>query len=129
MADRKFTVLCIDDDQNMLDSLKVVIEAGGFAAHQARSAKEGVAEFDVVKPDMVMVDLMMESIAAGIEAAAAIRAKAPDMPIYMLTSVGDEMLNTVDPGEVKLSGILQKPIDPQDLMKVLKREAEAKAEA
>ena len=127
MQDGKFTVLCIDDDRHLLDSLRVVIEAGGYVMHEATSGKAGVEAFDRVKPDFVMVDMMMESIAAGINAAGAIRAKAPELPIYMLTSVGDQMLDTVDPGKVQLTGVLQKPLDPHELLKLLKRELNDKA--
>ncbi len=126
MVEDKFKVLCIDDDQNLLDALRVVIESGGYEMAEAKSARAGIAAFDEHQPDLVMVDLMMESIAAGIDAAAAIRAKAPHTPIYMLTSVGEEMLNQVDPGTIQLNGVLEKPVDPQDLLTLLKRELDGR---
>ncbi len=127
MQDGKFVVLCVDDDQGLLENLQLVIESGGYIVHTATSGAAGVQAFDDHNPDFVMIDMMMESISAGLEAARAIRSKNADVPMFMLTSVGHDMMELADPSSVQLTGFLQKPIDPDELLKLLKRELDEKA--
>lgn len=119
MQDGKHVVLCVDDDPDVLDGLKMVLEAGDYVAALAANGEDGLARFKEVSPDCMIVDLMMETVDAGLELVKQIRATNSDIPIFMLTSTGDAMANTLQPQEFGLSGILQKPVDPDMLMSLL----------
>ena len=122
MQDGKFVVLCIDDDADVRDSLKLVIESTGYAvAEQAESGAQGVEKFADVEPDMVLCDLMMESVDAGLDAATKIRQRDAEVPIYMLTSVGDQLAETVDTASARINGVFQKPIEPEKLLECMER--------
>jgi len=58
-------ILCIDDDQDFLDSLQIIIEGNNYAIVTANSAEEGLRMYRQEKPDLVIVDLMMEEVDAG----------------------------------------------------------------
>ena len=66
------------------------------------------------------LDLMMEEIDAGTNLITRLRALGCDVPIYMLSSVGDDFTLTTDVRELGLAGVFQKPIDPETLLAVLR---------
>jgi DNA-binding response OmpR family regulator len=121
MKSKQYTILCIDDDQDFLDSLKIILEGNGYAFEPASSAEEGLRRFKAVKPDLVIVDLMMEEVDAGVSFVKEIRALgAQTPPIYMLSSVGDNLSMSTDYSQLGLAGVLQKPINPPTLLATLK---------
>ena len=113
-------VLYIDDDQDYLDMVRVILESAGYEMAEARTAEEGLNVFRERHPDLVIVDLMMEEIDSGTSVVKEIRVLGRDVPIYMLSSVGDNLSMTADYAELGLSGIFQKPIDANTLLTVLK---------
>ena len=117
---KKHLILCVDDDRDFLDSLKMIIESGGYRMETANSAQEGLKKYQEVRPSMVIVDLMMEEIDSGINFVKELRALGSTPPIYMLSSVGDNLNANIDFSQLGLTGVLQKPINPDKLMATLK---------
>lgn len=119
MCNGRQTVLCIDDDPDILDALHVFLESGGYDMLAATSAREGIQTFRKNSPDLVIVDMMMETFEAGADFVKAVRSDGSSVPIYMLTMVGDILSQTIDCSKLGLDGILQKPIDPIPLLAIL----------
>jgi len=119
VKDGKFVVLCVDDDDDVLLSLKLVLEKNDYAVAQARSGEEGLAIYKKESPDFVIVDLMMESIDAGKNFARELKVLGNTAPVYLLSSVGDELRNNFDFTELNLNGVFQKPIDSKHLLMTL----------
>jgi DNA-binding response OmpR family regulator len=120
MENGKNVILCIDDDPDVLESLQIVLEANGYEMKSANNAADGFVAFKDVNPDLVIVDLMMEEVDAGAKFVKEVRATGSETPVYMLSSVGDNMDSMVDGASLGLSGILQKPIDTKHLLTILK---------
>ncbi|MDP8222078.1 MAG: response regulator [Candidatus Lernaella stagnicola] len=120
MKDGKHVVLCIDDDPDVLVVLRTILESAGYAMAEAPSAEEGLAVFKQEQPDLVIVDLMMEEVDAGKTLVQEIKALQGEVPIYMLSSVGDSLSQHVDFQELGLLGVFQKPIDPETLLATIK---------
>ena len=120
MRDGKYVILCIDDDPDVLNVLRLTIEANGYAMEEAYSAEEGLKKYKQVRPDFVIVDLMMESIDAGRAFAKELIVLDNNAPLYMLSSVGNAMSQIIDAQSLGLDGILQKPIDPNCLLTLLR---------
>jgi DNA-binding response OmpR family regulator len=120
MKDGKHVILCVDDDADFLDSLRMIVESHGYVMETAGSAEEGLRKYKSVKPDFVLVDLMMEEIDAGTNFVKELRALGPTPPVYMLSSVGDTLSVSTDYSALGLSGVLQKPINPNVLKATLK---------
>jgi len=125
MKDGKHVILCIDDDQDFLDSLGMMIENEGYVVVTASSAEEGLKKYKEEKPDMVLVDLMMEEVDAGTSFVTDAKALGPTPPIVMLSSVGDRLSTSTDYSELGLSGVLQKPVDPRILASTLQAKLKA----
>ena len=120
MQDGKFVILCIDDDPDILESLRVVLEANDYAVVTAPSAEEGLRIYKESQPDLLIVDLMMEEIDAGTNFVKELQALGNEAPIYMLSSTGDDLQSTVSYGDLGLTGVFQKPINPNVLLALLR---------
>lgn len=120
MQNGKPVILCIDDDADVLDSLKLVLEAHGFVVVLADSAEEGVRQYKQCQPDLIICDLMMEEIDAGTNFAKEMRVLGNQAPIFMYSSVGDTMNLSADYAEIGFAGVLQKPISPERLVNTIK---------
>lgn len=113
-------ILYVEDDADYRDMVQAILETNGYRMVGAASAEEGLHAFDRESPDLVLVDLMMEEIDAGTNLITRLRAAGCDVPIYMLSSVGDDFTLTTNVQELGLAGVFQKPVDPETLLAVLK---------
>lgn len=120
MSRKEPLILCVDDDSDILSYLKTVLEAEGFQFAGASSAEEGVRVFKEVRPDIVIVDLMMEEVDAGTSFVKEIQLLANKAPVYMLSSVGDNLSMTTDYSTLGLAGVFQKPLSKDHLLAVLR---------
>lgn len=121
MHDGKYVILCIDDDEDILVSLRLVLEGSGYIVHGAATAEEGLRIYKKTKPDLLIVDLMMEEVDAGTSFVKELKALGNTAPIYMLSSVGDSLNVSADYSELGLTGVFQKPIDPDTLLAILRK--------
>jgi DNA-binding response OmpR family regulator len=120
MKEDKFVILAIDDDDDVLYALRIFLEKNGYAMNEAHSAEMGVRSFKRERPDFIIVDLMMESVDAGKTLVKELRFLGNTAPVYMLSSVGNELASNVDIAELGLQGVFQKPIDTEALLMALK---------
>jgi two-component system, OmpR family, response regulator ChvI len=120
MQDGKHVILCIDDDPDLLFSLKVVLESNGYIVHCALNAKEAIKSFRDNPPDVLIVDLMMEEIDTGMRLVQDIHSLGNKSPLYLLSSSGDYLHGMTDLSELGVTGIFQKPISPEFLLSLLR---------
>ena len=120
MREGKHIVLYVEDDAVYQDMVREILEAADFEMVAASSAEEGIRAWDTERPDLVIVDLMMEEVDAGTSLITDLRARGCDVPIYMLSSVGDDLAMSMDYSALGLAGVFQKPIDGRSLVTILK---------
>ena len=119
MKDGKHVILCIDDDPDVLVSLIIVLESRNYMVVTAPDARQGLQAFKDSKPDIVIVDLMMEEVDAGTRLVKEIQAIDRQVPIYMLSSTGDYLHGAVDITSLGLAGVFQKPLNSNTLLGLL----------
>lgn len=119
MTDKKI-ILVIDDDPDILEAIKAILTSEGFEVPTATSAKQGLEFVDETKPDVILCDMMMESVDAGITFAHDFKNKYPDIPIYLMSSIGEETAANIEIDRLGFKGVLQKPIDPGFLISTVK---------
>lgn len=120
MRNGKRVILCIDDDHDFLDTIRLILEAGGYLMEEADSAETGLKKYKETRPDLIIVDLMMEEIDSGTSFVKELRLLGNTAPIYMLSSTGDQLFMATDYTELGLDGIFQKPIQPDILLSTLR---------
>lgn len=84
------TILIVDDDIDYLFQLKLQVEKFGFKVIVAESQKEAENLLASVKPDMAILDLMMENDDSGFILCYKMKRKYPDVPIIIATAVAAE---------------------------------------
>ncbi len=85
-------VLVVDDDEDYRASVTVLLEGAGYAVHCAASAKEGLAWLETERPDLIVLDIMMEDAFAGYGLNQAVKfgerhGVAGNVPILMVSSI------------------------------------------
>ena len=120
MSDNRPLILCLDDDPDILSFLQIVLEKEGYTFVGAGSAEEGLRTYKEVRPDVVIVDLMMEEVDAGTGFVKDIQLLGNEAPVFMLSSVGDNLSMTTDYSALGLAGVFQKPLSKDLLLTVLK---------
>lgn len=119
MQDGKHVILCIDDDPDILLFLKTVLESGGYVVAEAATAEQGLKVYKDTQPDLIVLDLMMEEIDAGTNFVKELKALRNTAPIYMLSSVGDNLALEADYSSLGLAGVLQKPVTSEQLLAII----------
>src|SRR6202165_1874159 len=84
------TVLVIDDDTALRDTIGLMLETEGFRPALAEDGKAGIKQAMALKPDLVLVDLRMPGL-SGIEVCKQMRAAGMKTPLIVLSAIGDEM--------------------------------------
>ena len=122
----KKVILLIDDDPDILESLRAILEQEGYVIVSAMSGKDGITAYKEKKPDLVLCDMMMEHIDAGNTVAAEIRKEDPAVPVYLLSSIGNATASNVEVGDLGFNGVFQKPVSPSVLVSALQKVFERK---
>ena len=115
-------IVIVDDDQDIRDSLQVILESRQYTVVTAADKTEGMEKIRTEKPDMAILDVMMSTWEDGFEMARELK-KDPEfekMPILMLTGVRDktgmDFKSTAgDPTWCPVDGFLEKPVEPSVL--------------
>ncbi len=80
----KRKILIVDDDENLLEILKIYLEKDGYSVMQAADGIEALRQFRQGRPDLIVLDLMLPGL-SGEKVCSRIRLES-DLPIIMLTA-------------------------------------------
>lgn len=119
MHEGKHVILYVDDDPDYRYAMRQLLEANGMAMVEAADGEEGLRAYRDHKPDLILLDLMMEEIDAGVNLLRELRADSNKAPVYLISSVGDTMSMTTNAAELGFAGVFQKPVNPKALLAVL----------
>ncbi len=111
-------ILIVDDDPDIVEAGKLVLEREGFEVVSAPNKREGLKMLDEAKPDLLILDVMMEEPDDGLRMARDIRKAGHTLPIIMLTSVNAAMGLNIDKDEemVPVEEFQSKPVEPATLV-------------
>jgi len=108
------SILVIDDDETVRDTIGVMLEQEGFRAHLAAEGREGFEKALVLKPDLILVDLRLPGM-TGMEICKQVRASQLSTPIIVLSAVGDE-IDKVLLLEIGADDYVTKPFGSRELL-------------
>ena len=121
-AKQKPTVLVIDDESGILETLEILLRNEGFAPHMALGGKAGLEKIELLSPDIVLTDVRMPQV-GGVEILAAARTHDPDTPVILMTAQAtlQSAMQAVNEGAYYY---IQKPFRNDELLAILRRAAE-----
>jgi CheY-like chemotaxis protein len=116
----------IDDDPDILTAIRIPLESVGHEFSEARSGSEGLEKIKEVNPDLIILDVMMESATEGFQLSLKLRDRSPDseyaayrdIPILMLTAIHTTtpLRFTPDDDYLPVDAFLDKSADPDQLL-------------
>jgi len=116
------TVLVIDDEAGILETLRILLKNEGFTPITALGGKAGLDALETSNPDIVLSDIRMPTI-SGIEVLAAVKARDPQMPVVLMTAQAS-MQSAIQAVNEGAYYYIQKPFRNDDLVAILRRAAE-----
>ncbi len=123
-----YKILMIDDDINLVNVVKMVLEAKSYVFDSAHSAAEGLKKIKQFEPDLIILDVIMEDFVAGFRVVSELRTGEPGseyekyskIPILMLTSVTSKTnVNFSEKAGTALlpvDAFIEKPVKPAKLI-------------
>lgn len=120
-------ILIVDDDAELLSSVKDVLESHGHSVTSAANGTEGEAKAREIKPDLMVLDVMMAHDSEGFEVARRLHEDPAmkDLPVIMLTGIrrAKNLPFRFEPDEdwLPVRVVLEKPVDPEALLKEVDR--------
>jgi CheY-like chemotaxis protein len=115
MSDKKL-ILVIDDDIDIIESVKIILEKSGFDVVTAMSGHEGIDVALENMPDLILCDMMMERVDAGTKVAEELIKNNVTAPIFLLSSIGDATAANIAIDNLGFKGVFQKPVKPEYLV-------------
>lgn len=110
---RPIKILIIEDDENIVELIRLYMDKMGFASSFATDGEAGLDLFYQKSPDCIILDIMLPKM-NGWEVCKAIRLEDKHVPIIMLTGKGEtyDIINGLDIGA---DDYIVKPFDPNEL--------------
>lgn len=121
-------ILCIEDEPEMIDLIRLILERRGFTVQGAAGGTEGIKKIREIHPDLVLLDLMMPDL-DGWEVYQQMKAEEAirDIPVIVVTAKAQSIDKVLGLHIAKVDDYIAKPFSPQELLasveKVLSRQA------
>ncbi len=120
-------IMIIDDDIDLVEAMRITLESAGFEVIDAQDGAKGLEILIAEKPDLLILDVMMDTQDEGFQLAYQLRSseKTRDIPILMVSAVGAQTGYSFDSAKdeafLPVEEYIEKPINPQALIDAVKR--------
>jgi len=114
-------ILIVDDDPDFTETTRIVLEKAGHTVLNATSGDKGFARAREIKPDLIVLDVIMDSVLDGVSMSQSMN-DDPEMratPIIMVTSIANTDYAELFPTDdyLHIQAFLTKPVAPASLLK------------
>src|SRR4051794_10722689 len=119
------TVLIIDDEMGILDTIRILLKSEGFTPYTALGGKKGLEQIAALKPDLILTDVRMPDV-TGLDILASVRAHDPEAVVILMTAQASlqSAIGAVNNGAFYY---VQKPFRNEELVAIVRRAAEHRA--
>jgi DNA-binding response OmpR family regulator len=117
MNDNLKCILCVEDEPEMIDLIRLILGRRGFEVKGAHGGVEGLKMIRQELPDLVLLDLMMPDM-DGWEVYQQMKAdeKTKNIPVIVVTAKAQSIDKVLGLHIAKVDDYIAKPFSPQDLM-------------
>jgi DNA-binding response OmpR family regulator len=112
-------IMVVDDDPDVVDACRLILEKVGHEVVSANNRKDGMEKIQKSRPELLILDVMMEEADDGIQLARELRLSKETFPILMLTSISKVlgMDFSKDNEMIPVNEFVEKPVEPDALIK------------
>jgi DNA-binding NtrC family response regulator len=116
------TVLVIDDEMGILDTIRILLKSEGFIPYTALGGKKGLEQIAALKPELILTDVRMPDV-TGLDILASVRAHDPEAVVILMTAQASlqSAIGAVNNGAFYY---IQKPFKNEELVTIVRRAAE-----
>ncbi len=121
MSNKK-RILCIEDEAEMIELMRLVLEREGFEVTGAMGGEQGLKAMRQEKPDLILLDLMMPGI-DGWEVYRQMRAdkELTEIPVIIVTAKAQSIDKVLGLQVAKVADYITKPFGPKELIGSIER--------
>ncbi|MBN1572832.1 MAG: response regulator [Deltaproteobacteria bacterium] len=115
-------ILLVDDDKDFRRATRKILESDGYQVIEAENSVEGLEKAESEAPDLIIIDVIMDSYTEGFNMIQRLaeNAKIKDIPRIILSTLGIKQdLDMIAPEELKTEFILQKTVKKEELIKTI----------
>jgi two-component system, OmpR family, response regulator VicR len=122
MSEQRKVVVCIEDEPEMIALVELILGRKGFELVGAVGGQEGLETVRRVKPDLILLDLMMPDI-GGWEVYQQVKAdpELKDTPVIVVTAKAQSIDRVLGIHIAKVDDYVTKPFGPQELLASVNR--------
>lgn len=115
-------ILCIEDETEMIDLMRLILGRRGYEVHGAAGGVEGVKQVRELLPDLVLLDLMMP-VMDGWEVYQQMKAdeSTRDIPVIVVTAKAQNIDKVLGLHIAKVDDYIAKPFSPQELIESVEK--------
>ena len=115
-------IVYVEDDARTVDLVKIVLRREGYVVTGAANGREGLKLIAEVKPDLVLLDLMMPDM-DGWEVYQTLRAQdaTRDLPVIIITAKAASIDKVLGLHIAKVNDYITKPFAPNDLVQAVRK--------
>jgi two-component system response regulator VicR len=128
--ERQPTIVCIEDEPAMIELVKLILKNRGFEVMGASGGQEGLDMIARIKPDLVLLDLMMPDM-NGWDVYQQMKADdvMKDIPVIVVTAKAQNIDKVLGLYIAKVEDYITKPFSPADLLKSIENVLSGRSEA
>ncbi len=120
-------ILVIDDDPDVCDALKMILDPAGYRVACCSTGPEGVARLHAEPPDLLLLDIMLSTPSEGFHIAYELRQdeQLRHMPIVMISAIGKKMgmdyARELGSDYMPVEDFLEKPLTAETVRRVVRQ--------
>ena len=119
----KRKILVVDDDHDFVESITLILDSTGYETLTANSGERCLEILQYEKPDLIILDIMMETITEGFNIGHEIKSNPiyKDIPVIMVSSIKNDKGFQIDKEFIHADEFLSKPFDPNIFLECVKK--------
>ena len=126
-------ILIIDDDRDVVELIRITLEANNYDVFSAGNGAEGLKLVKEIRPDLIILDVMMDTATEGFQISYQLRSKDPkseyrefsQTPIIMMTGISQKLHMKFSPEQdgdyLPVDEFLEKPVRVDSLLEKIKK--------
>ena len=122
MEEKKWRVVCVEDEPEMLDLFELILTRKGYEVFAARGGRQGLDTIREKQPDLVLLDLMMPDV-DGWDVYQQIKGDkaTSSIPVIVVTAKAQNIDKVLGLHIAKVDDYISKPFSPQELLNAIER--------
>ena len=122
MSDEMATILCIEDEPEMIELIRLILEQHNYDVIGVLGGEEGLRVAEETRPDLVLLDLMMPgldgwAVYQRMRSSESLR----DTPVIIVTAKAQTIDKVLGLHIAKVDDYISKPFGPQELISSIQR--------